>query len=135
MVEYPLHIDGNVRADPRPGSRPEDRAGAEPAGGDDPGVGFISHSAEIGIAVVTLERLPDPSQYIGDVSAGSIAKLPCDEGAIGVTWSGSADGSSAGVAHATADALMQKPGLVGVDRAQGEDGLGENSVSVDRGHP
>ena len=30
---------------------------------------------------------------------------------------------------------MQKPRLVRVDRAQGEDGFGENSVPVDRSHP
>ncbi len=107
---------------------------AEPAGGNNPVVGFIGHSVEIGITVGVLQRLPDPSENLGDVSAGRITKLPCNERAISVTRLRAADGSCSGIGHAMTDALVEKAWVVGVDRAQSENGLGKNGMPVDRLH-
>ncbi len=93
-------------------------------------VGFIGHSVEIGITVGVLQRLPDPSENLGDVSAGRITKLPCNERAISVTRLRAADGSCSGIGHAMTDALVEKAWVVGVDRAQSENGLGKNGMPV-----
>jgi hypothetical protein len=102
---------------------------ADPAMLRDDAVNRGGDALENGIAFDNRPIL-QPSDDPRDISPGSVAKLPSDEGAIGVAGARATNGLRTGVSKAASKDFIQSAGAVGVDATQRIDRFGEDGVPL-----
>src|SRR5258707_15170786 len=100
---------------------------ADPAMPRDDTVNLRGDTLENGIAFDHRSIL-QPSDDARDISSGSVAKMPSDEGAIGVAGTRPTNGLRTGVSEAVSKVFVQNAGAVGVDATQRINRFGENGV-------